>query len=234
MPHVLIVPRRPTAVAGAEHRASGGLTPRRLPTLLDARSQTGGPGRSTPVTADRRSDEQLLAAAATEPEAFGAFYRRHVEALLAYLLRRTGRPDLAADVCAETFATVLERLDAFDPARGVARGWLFAIAGHQLVDAIRQGQVENRARRRLGIPAHELTDRDLERIDGLLEREDGGLATLLGDLPPEQRDALHARVVEERDYHEIAGSLAVSEAVVRKRVSRGLAFLRGQLGEARR
>lgn len=186
------------------------------------------------MSADRRSDEQLLAAAATEPEAFGVFYRRHVEALLAYLLRRTGRPDLAADVCAETFATVLERLDAFDPARGVARGWLFGIAGHQLVDAIREGQVEDRARRRLGIPPRELTDRDLERIDELLDREDGALVALLGDLPPEQREALHARVVQERDYHEIARTLAVSEAVVRKRVSRGLTFLRGQLGEARR
>jgi hypothetical protein len=32
------------------------------------------------------------------------FYRRHVHAVLAYLLARTRRPELAADLCAEVFA----------------------------------------------------------------------------------------------------------------------------------
>ncbi len=184
---------------------------------------------------ERRTDEELLAAAANAPDAFGVFYRRHVEALLAYLLRRTSRPDLAADICAETFATVLERLDRFDPQRGAGRGWLFSIAGHQLVDSTHSGRVEDRARRRLGIERRALTDHDLERIDALLDRDDrDDLTALLDGLPAEQRVALEARVLEERDYTEIAASLAVSEAVVRKRVSRGLAFLRGQMEGGRR
>jgi RNA polymerase sigma factor (sigma-70 family) len=183
---------------------------------------------------DRRTDEELLVATAHDPEAFGAFYRRHVQALLAYLLRRTSRPDVAADVCAETFATVLERADRFDPARGAARGWLFANAANQLVDAVRIGQVEDRARRRLGIGRRALTDDDLDRIDQLRGIADDDLSALLDGLPAEQRAALEARVLQERDYTEIAASLAVSEAVVRKRVSRGLAFLRGQLAEGRR
>jgi hypothetical protein len=51
------------------------------------------------VTSRDRSDAELLVATAGEPEAFGAFYRRHVTAVLAYLISRTGRRDLAADVC---------------------------------------------------------------------------------------------------------------------------------------
>jgi DNA-directed RNA polymerase specialized sigma24 family protein len=39
-----------------------------------------------------------------------------------------------------------------------------------------------------------------------------------------------ARVIEERDYGEIAGQLSLSEQVVRKRVSRGLARLRSTIG----
>ena len=38
---------------------------------------------------DERTDDDLLAATRAEPEAFAVFYRRHVEAMLAYCARRT-------------------------------------------------------------------------------------------------------------------------------------------------
>jgi RNA polymerase sigma-70 factor (ECF subfamily) len=174
----------------------------------------------------------LLAAVAQEPEAFGVFYRRHVDAVLAYLLSRTRQPELAADLCAEVFAAALERSDRFDERRGPARAWLFAMAGSRLIDAIRRGQVEDRARRRLGIPPRALTDRDLERIEELIDVSRGlDAQQLVADLPPEQREAVLARVVHEREYGDIAAELKVSDAVVRQRVSRGLAGLRARLEE---
>ena len=51
----------------------------------------------------------------------------------------------------------------------------------------------------------------------------------LAGLPEEQRRAIHARVVHDREYAEIAGELRCSEAVVRQRVSRGLRTLRARL-----
>jgi RNA polymerase sigma-70 factor (ECF subfamily) len=53
---------------------------------------------------------------------------------------------------------------------------------------------------------------------------------LVGELPAEQRAAVTARVVDERAYGEIAQELRLSEQVVRKRVSRGLARLRAAMG----
>jgi DNA-directed RNA polymerase specialized sigma24 family protein len=55
------------------------------------------------------------------------------------------------------------------------------------------------------------------------------LAGLLATLPPEQHEALVARVVHEREYGEIADRLRCSELVVRKRVSRALSALRARL-----
>jgi RNA polymerase sigma-70 factor (ECF subfamily) len=179
---------------------------------------------------DDRSDPELLAATPREPDAFGIFYRRHVEAVLGYLMVRTGRPDVSADLCAEVFARALERGASFDPRRGPARAWLFVLAHSALVDSIRRGQVEDRARRRLGMPPRELTDADLERVVEIA----GALTPvqrLVEDLPAEQRQAVLARVVAERDYAEIASELSVSEAVVRKRVSRGLTAVRSRLEE---
>jgi hypothetical protein len=41
------------------------------------------------------SDHELLYQARVEPEAFAAFYRRHERAVLGYMLRRTGAPEIA-------------------------------------------------------------------------------------------------------------------------------------------
>jgi RNA polymerase sigma-70 factor (ECF subfamily) len=72
-----------------------------------------------------------------------------------------------------------------------------------------------------------LTNELVERIEAL----SGPALELLDDLPAAQQQALRARVVDEREYAEIAKDLRCSEAVVRKRVSRGLARLRDELGE---
>jgi RNA polymerase sigma-70 factor (ECF subfamily) len=54
---------------------------------------------------------------------------------------------------------------------------------------------------------------------------------LLASLPAAERDAVRARVVDERTYASIAAEMRCSELVVRKRVSRGLARLRKKLKE---
>ncbi|MBA3263516.1 MAG: hypothetical protein H0T69_13805 [Thermoleophilaceae bacterium] len=55
---------------------------------------------------------------------------------------------------------------------------------------------------------------------------------MVDGLVPAQGEAIRARIVEERDYSEIAKDLRCSEAVIRKRVSRGLASLRDRMEES--
>jgi RNA polymerase sigma factor (sigma-70 family) len=176
------------------------------------------------------SDEELLAATASSAEAFGRFYERHVASVVAFLLSRTRDREVSADLCAEVFAAALEGVDRFDPGRAPATAWLFGIAQHKLQESMRRGRVEAAARRRLGMPVRELTDADLERVEELADV--GAQASgLVAALPAEQRDAVVARVLEERDYGEIAERLQCSEAVVRKRLSRGLKRVRSQMAE---
>jgi RNA polymerase sigma factor (sigma-70 family) len=180
---------------------------------------------------DQRSDAELLAATPGDPAAYSVFYRRHVAAVLAYLVGRTSRPDLAADICAEVFAAALEKSERFDERRGPARAWLFTMASSRLSDAARRGTVENRARQRLAMPVIELENEDLERIETLQDPQLQAARELLERLPADQREAIRARVLEERDYSDIAAGISTSEHVIRKRVSRGLAVLRTQLAE---
>jgi DNA-directed RNA polymerase specialized sigma24 family protein len=55
----------------------------------------------------------------------------------------------------------------------------------------------------------------------------------LAELPSEQRHAIEERVIGQRNYTDIASALHRSEAVVRKRVSRGLRALRTRLAGER-
>ena len=173
------------------------------------------------------SDDELL----TDGGAggFSVFYRRHVDAVLRYHARSTGNAEAAADLTAETFAAALESKHRFRPGGPPARAWLFGIAVKKLADYRRRGYAEDRARRRLGMERVEPTDADLRRIESLAA--DVEVASLVEELPEDQRHAVTARVFHERDYEDIADELHISTAGVRKRVSRGLAALRGRVKE---
>jgi RNA polymerase sigma-70 factor (ECF subfamily) len=179
----------------------------------------------------RLSDAALLAQTASDPQAFASFYRRHERLVLRYLIARTRDPELAADLAAETFATVLELADRFDPERagdGSAVPWLLGIARNTLRASARHGTVAEEARRRLELEPLPLDDADVERIAALSSPGEA-LEDLVAELPPEQRHAVVARVLDERDYEDIATQLGCSQLVVRKRVSRGLSRLRSVL-----
>jgi RNA polymerase sigma factor (sigma-70 family) len=175
------------------------------------------------------SDEHLLLESARDPQAFAAFYRRHAVALTAFFLRRTGDRERAADLTAETFARALQGRRRFDSDRGSAAGWLYGIARHLLARSLETGRVEDRARRRLGIPPLALDDEAFERVDGAAAA--ARAYELLGGLPPDERAAVEARVVDEREYGEIARAERTTETAIRKRVSRGLRRLRDRLDD---
>jgi RNA polymerase sigma factor (sigma-70 family) len=159
-------------------------------------------------------------------EDFERFYRTNLDVVLAFCFTRTHDPELAADLAAETFAAALIARDRYSPALGSTRRWLLGIAAHKTSDALRRGRVERRAQRRLGMAEITWSDDDLEYVTRV---DAGSLDHVLAELPEPQRDAVHAHVIEERGYDEIARHSGISEQTVRKRVSRGLAALRRQL-----
>ncbi len=177
------------------------------------------------------SDGALLAAARRgDGAAFAVFYRRHLPAVVGFVLRETGDPEASADLAAETFAAAFISAGRFR-ARGSASAWpwLRGIARNKLLESWRHGRVEDRARRKLALEPEALDDHDLARVDELAS--EGRVVALVDELPERQRDAVRARMLEERGYDEIARRLSCSELVVRQQVSRGLARLRGRLTE---
>lgn len=186
------------------------------------------------VSSQSRSDAELLRESRLNATAFAVFYDRYEAAVVGYLARRVGDPEVVADLTAEVFAAALRAAARYRPSQPTAASWLFTIAHNALATSVRRRRVEAQARLRLGIrDAVSFTDDELERVEGLAS-DNRWLDDLLARLPREQAEAIRARVLDERDYPEIAAELATSELVIRKRVSRGLATLRRELDKEKR
>src|SRR4051794_13928966 len=108
------------------------------------------------MTRHQPTDEDLLLSGT--PDDFGCFYDRHVDVLVGWFARRTGSPDVAADLTAEPFAAALAARRRFRPGATPAAGWLYGIAQHKLVDFYRRGSTDDRMCRKLGLSLPPLDD----------------------------------------------------------------------------
>lgn len=178
----------------------------------------------------RATDAELLRAAQHSGEPFGEFYRRYEEPVLLFMVRRTKRAELAADLTAEVFTSALASVGRYRETVAPPAAWLFSIARHTLAKSYRRAKVVERARQKLGPPVLVIDDEAVAAIERLDQNGLGEEALeRLAALPMEQRQAIEEHVLGERDYDEIAAELECSSNVVRQRVSRGLASLRAQM-----
>lgn len=84
------------------------------------------------------SDEDLLQRFRRgQADAFGVLVRRYERELFGYLRRYVGDVTLAEDVFQNTFLQVFQRCGQWDSSRPV-RPWLYTIATHQAIDALRR------------------------------------------------------------------------------------------------
>lgn len=97
------------------------------------------------------NDETLLSATRRDGDAFAEFYDRYETAIIGFMLRRTGDAEVAVDLASEVFAAALAAADRYRPEGSSAAAWLFTIARNVLLNSLRHGRVEARARLRIGI-----------------------------------------------------------------------------------
>ena len=183
-----------------------------------------GSGRACPGFVGARED----------PSTFADVYVEYHEQVLRFFARRTFDPETAFDLMAETFAELFAHIDGFrGETEEQGRAWMWTVARHQLYRWRERGIVERRSIERLGIPIATLGQVEYERIEDLadLQRVRPQLEQALDRLGSEQREALRLRVLEHREYDDIAQQCGASQQVIRARVSRGLRQLAKSLAE---
>jgi RNA polymerase sigma factor (sigma-70 family) len=166
-----------------------------------------------------------------DADAFAVFYRERHRAVLAYLRVRVSSAEVAADLMCETFTKALVAVhDRERELPMVPIAWLLAIARNELIDSVRRGRVSDSTRQRLALERVELSAGEIEAVDDAAADADV-LEDLRAVLPADQFHALTARVLDGRNYADIASELQCSQSIVRKRVSRAMAYLRATRGE---
>lgn len=180
---------------------------------------------------DQWSDGQLLHDESDPAESFSVVYRRHLEAVLRFAASRGLPAEVAADLAHDTFVTALKKRHRYRPAPDApdgARRWILSIAHKKMADNTRRW--ERDTRRQAAIKSGlELSQRDRDGYAALLEASSTDALAALDGLPEVQRAAIEQRVLEHREYDEIARDLGLREGTTRRYVSRGLARLRSQL-----
>ena len=78
-------------------------------------------------------------------DALAGLYDRHAQTVFAAALRVSRDRGIAAEVVQETFLTLWNRAESFDPSRGALPTWLQAIARNRAIDRLRSAGRHDRA-----------------------------------------------------------------------------------------
>jgi RNA polymerase sigma-70 factor, ECF subfamily len=188
-----------------------------------AQSRSGAARVDTPFD----YEAALLECASGSQSAVGKIYAREKDQLRAVAHRIVHDMSRAEDVIHEVFAQILRDAKNFDPARGSARGWIYAIVRNTAL------KMRENARRELAL--------EDDTLNAICEREQTvpnpascipdamALRTMLDQLEPKHRASLLLAIIDGRTHEEIAQYLRVPVGTVKAWIRRELVAMRRQL-----
>jgi RNA polymerase sigma-70 factor (ECF subfamily) len=159
---------------------------------------------------------------AGDGDALGGLYRATAKGMINFVYGLTGDRALSEDVLQEVFLRVHRVRHTHTPGRPV-RPWLYGIARHVAIDALR--------RRGREMPAGDETMRQEAAPQSGTALEMADLEAALAGLPKTQREAFLMTKVSGLSVREAAAALGATEGAVKVGVHRAVKALRRFLGE---
>ena len=178
---------------------------------------------------ERAEEVRLIErAAAGDRDAAGAIIKAHQASLYAYILRLSGRPDVAEDVVQDAFVRVLMNLHRFDP-RYRFSTWLFTIAKRLYVNACQKLRpvYDTDTVGCFGGSGSE-PDAPAMASEARTDVRDS-LQTALDALSEDQREIVVLFYQQEWPIAQIAGYMSMPEGTIKSHLHRGRAKMRRAL-----
>ena len=189
------------------------------------------------------SDEELLNRLRDgQREVFGTLVRRYQRELYGYLRRYLGDAEMADDVFQTTFLQVFVKIGQYEPGRP-ARPWLYTIATHQAIDALRRSG--RQAMVSLEQTTGEGSDGEVRSMIEMLESRESGpleqtqlhekqqlVRACVDRLPDFLRQVVVLAYYQGLKYREVADILDVPVGTVKSRLHTALLRLQEAWSEA--
>ncbi len=172
--------------------------------------------------ADAADSELLRQIAMGNEEAFRLLWDRFGAGVYTVCRRRLGDVGAAEDAAQEAFTSVWRRAGTFDPARGSAAAWLYAVARNAAAQLVRRGQ----AGASLTVLDDQTADAENDPVTGL------ALHAALTRLPATEREVLELAYFEDMTQTQIAARLRLPLGTVKTRTRSGLHRLAGYLEDS--
>lgn len=168
------------------------------------------------------SDAELLKQVAMgSQEAFAVLWDRFGPGIYTLCHRRLGDVGAAEDATQEAFTSVWRRAGTFDPARGSAVGWLYAVARNAAAQLARR----DRTNRNLIVLDEQAAEKEYDPVTSL------ALHAALTRLPSTERELLELAYFEDMTQTAIAARLQLPLGTVKTRTRAGLQRLANYLKE---
>jgi RNA polymerase sigma-70 factor (ECF subfamily) len=173
------------------------------------------------------SDMELVHRAATDREAFGELYERHVVRIYNYIYYRTGNHHDAEDLTARVFERALRHVESFEDKGVPYSAWLYRIA-HNLVANWHRDQS-----RRPVVPLDERLlvsgGAKLPESEAITEEERSLLLAAVRRLAPDRQQLLILKYVQHLSNAEVAQIMGRTEGAIKSLYHRTLNALREEL-----
>ncbi len=173
---------------------------------------------------DRQLAAALARCAAGDRAALRMIYDAEASRMMGIAFRILRHRDLAEEATHDAFVRVWRGARGFDPDRGSARGWLFAIVRNRALSILRdEGRFDHDD---ITEPGHDMA------IEPAVERlpEHSALRRCLDALDAKQRAAVVFSYVYGLSHGELAGKLNVPLGTAKSWTRRGMLSLKGCMG----
>src|ERR1019366_1713228 len=190
-------------------------------------------GIGTAATALDFDAELMIRVRAGDGASFGVLLEKHRSSVVHFLYRMVQNHAVAEELAQEVFLRVYRSRSSYEPTARFTT-WLFRIATHLALNALRDGK-NQRSQERLDDdtserPVRQVSDRRPSAEQSLVyQAKLDEIRRAITALPEKQRAAVLMHKYEEMEYSQIAKVLSCSESAVKSLLFRAYETLRARL-----
>ena len=156
-------------------------------------------------------------------EAFGELYTNHVTKIYRYVYYNVHSRERAEDITQEVFLKAWKAIGSCKGKETTFSSWLYRIAHNLIIDKLRKSQKQSSHEAELPEDVRDTSD----AMEISLEQKD--LLKVIEILPPNQRQVILMKFIEDMDNREIAETMGKSTGAIRILQMRALETLRNTI-----